>query len=613
MTTTALALLALAASTPEPLEVSAQGIFRPERRSPHGTWLLEVTPRRGDFTRVESDLVLTSSAGDRRRFDGVAGTGFLVSELGQVVVTEATHAEQVPVRLTVLDRSGRVRYAEPVAGLTSPQLSRDGDQLGLRTRTGTRVLDLVTFASERHPRMGVFTIGADGELAGVPPGTADVVLRDDGGERLRVTLPAPARRLSFDDDGDVWALTATTLYEVDGASGALVARFVVPEGGELRDLRVTTDALHLGVRRIEGRRVLGRHLVLDPSGRYETTAGGAAVLAPPAAPIGPSIPGAIPWPLAPNAQHPIGNTYAEFQEYSNGNEYLHPGVDILGNDNQPVYAVAGGVVKSILTTSGEWHWRLASGEPGGGTSTGYLYAHLDQPTIAVNVGDTIIEGQYLGNLVPWPVSGFTHVHFARIEDTGSQWFGDWLCTDNPHLELENLTETTAPVFENAKGGDLFAFCANETSSYQNKNSLHGAVDIIAHVGDQLNAGWVCGVQRIRYSIWPWGNPGAPVVDDKLTVEFDMYLDTYQDGPFDPFLVDLLFKEDNTCDTDGDYNSREFFYVVTNSDGDQNYDAADAAEAWDTTAVANGSYVVEVTAWDAAGNSAVAVMTVTVSN
>ena len=31
------------------------------------------------------------------------------------------------------------------------------------------------------------------------------------------------------------------------------------------------------------------------------------------------------------------------------------------------------------------------------------------------------------------------------------------------------------------------------------------MDIIAHVGDQLNSGWTCSVQRLRYSIWPAGN------------------------------------------------------------------------------------------------------------
>jgi hypothetical protein len=76
---------------------------------------------------------------------------------------------------------------------------------------------------------------------------------------------------------------------------------------------------------------------------------------------------------------------------------------------------------------------------------------------------------------------------------------------------------------------------------------------------------------------------------------------------------LIYKEDSTCNTNGDYNSREFFYVVTNSDGDQTYNAADQNESWNTVNVANGDYVVEVVARDVAGNQSIASMTVTVNN
>ena len=76
---------------------------------------------------------------------------------------------------------------------------------------------------------------------------------------------------------------------------------------------------------------------------------------------------------------------------------------------------------------------------------------------------------------------------------------------------------------------------------------------------------------------------------------------------------MIYKEDSTCNTNGDYNSREFFYVVTNSDGDQTYNAADQNESWNTVNVANGDYVVEVVARDVAGNQSIASMTVTVNN
>ena len=266
-----------------------------------------------------------------------------------------------------------------------------------------------------------------------------------------------------------------------------------------------------------------------------------------------------------------------------------------------------------MTTSGQYHWRVAIGGPGGGTTSGHLYAHLRQSSITVNVGDTVTKGQLLGDLVPWPTSNFTHCHFNSLEDSGNQWFGDWIVPDNVHEDLENVNETSAPVFKNARGNDIFAFCRNESSIYRDPGALRGRVDIIARVGDELNSNWTCSVQTLRYSIYPVGSPGSPIVDNKLSVKFDMALDTYSSGSIDSFLVELLYKEDSTCNTNGDYNSREFFHILTNSNGDQVYDAADKNESWDTRAVPNGSYVVKAVAIDAAGNRATASMTVTVNN
>jgi len=271
------------------------------------------------------------------------------------------------------------------------------------------------------------------------------------------------------------------------------------------------------------------------------------------------------------------------------------------------------VRRPVLTTSGQWHWRIAVGEPGSGTTRGYLYAHIDEPTIAVSVGDAVVTGQYLGNLVPWPIYSFTHLHFAEIEDTGAQWFGDWLCSGNAHLYTENQTETEPPVFEQAIESGLFAFCDNQSSNYQDPNSLTGEVDIIVRVGDRIASNWLCTVQELRYTIYPAGLPWHPVVDDKLSVRFDMALDTYQGGPIDPFLVELLYKRDETCRTYGDYERREFYHIITNSNGDDVYDESDLWEAWDTTLLPDGDYVVRVKAYDVAGNATTDSMTVRTAN
>jgi len=322
----------------------------------------------------------------------------------------------------------------------------------------------------------------------------------------------------------------------------------------------------------------------------------------------------IPWPFKPNAQHPVGCTYGQFLHYDGWPAYLHPGIDVLGPPEQAVYAVSGGIVKALHTTSDHLNWRIAIGDQDtSGTCKGYLYVHLVQSSIAVNLGDPIQKGQYLGDMVGFAHYDMTHLHLARIQDTGTQWYGTWLCTENCHLDLAKQDEAEAPVFENALGSDLFAFCANQTSNYLDPQSLQGEVDIIVRVSDKIASDRICTVQEIRYTIYPVGAPQSPVVDNKLAVCFDMELDVYQGGPVAPFLMALLYKTDDVCQTQYNDVTQEFYHIITNSDGNQVYQLSDLWEAWDTSQVPDAEYVVEVTALDAAGNETTRSMTVTTDN
>jgi hypothetical protein len=494
--------------------------------------------------------------------------------------------------------------------LSDPMLSTDGSTLVYRSSDGTVVLDLLSFEESLYPRFDLFTLGPRGELAGISNGT-ELHLHSEQAEVLVARLERRPQRIAFSWDGSaLLVLDRSALLRIALPSGEREILLHATEGTRFRDLRVTASAVLIGARSSGPNSFSGEMIVLHPDGHVLARHQGPTRAIPRADNI-PKTSRGIPWPLDPDAQHSVGNTYGEYQNY--GSSYLHPGVDAMGEPYQPIFAVADGVVKAILTTGGEWHWRIATGEPTGGTSVGYLYAHVDEYNIAVDVGDLVMRGQYLGALVPWPVYDFTHIHFARIEDTGYQWYGDWLCTDNPHLDFDNQTEGGAPVFEPAVGGDLLAFCANQSSSYQSPSALQGEVDIIAHVGDQIESDWVCTVQEIRYTIHPVGDPGYTIVDNKLAVYFDMALDTYQGGPIDPFLVDLLYKQDSTCHTYGDYESREFFHIITNSNGDQIYEESDLWEAWDTSLLPDGDYVVSVTASDVVGNSATESMVVTTAN
>ncbi len=614
----ALALVAIATTTvamasagTSPWRVSAQGRVAPDLAryhdvSPLGTTSVDVVPRRVDFHLRSADVTVTGPDGIPHVMLDLDGATFLPAEDGLLVAIDPFPAQ---ARIRVLDLTGRERLVRRVPSLSDPALTSDGHHLVYRRRGGVSVLDLARGTVTDHAPSVLFAAGPSGRFAGVVADAPRTVMIDDGATTF--TLAVDVRKLAWSSDGaQLWVLDARTLSLYTPAEGKVAPVLACPAGAEFRDLRLGSREMAVGLRHIDGTIAHGTLIVLDTAGRVRARRNGPSADITPAA-FGENTHETIPWPLLPNAQHAVGNTYGEYQNY--GSAYLHPGFDIFGSPGQAVYAVKGGVVKAILTTSGAYHWRIAIGEPGSGTSEGYLYAHVDQPTIAVSVGQTVTTGQFLGNLVEWPNDNFTHCHFGRIRDAGTVWSGSWLNTDNPHLDMENQNDQSWPVFVPAVGNDMFAFCTNQTSSYQSPAALHGAIDIIAHVGDTINSSWVCAVQSIRYSIYPAGHPEQPVVDDKLAVNFDMLLDTYQNSTIDQFLVGLLYKRDTTCFTEGDYGAREFYHIITNSNGDEIYDASDLAEAWDTTQLYDGDYVVDVTARDASGRAASATMTVTTQN
>lgn len=313
---------------------------------------------------------------------------------------------------------------------------------------------------------------------------------------------------------------------------------------------------------------------------------------------------AIPWPvLAGDTHHAIGNSYAEYQHYG-GTPYMHPGIDILAPAGTPVYAVKAGYVKAVLTTAADLHWRVAIGDSAGADECdGWLYAHLDVNTIAVNEGDYVEQGQYLGELVYWPTAGFHHLHFSKIRHSGVVWSSDWTFIGNPLDELDGIADPDSPLFEPARTTQPFAFCRNQTADYFPEGAaVTGDVDIIARVSDVVNSpAWKLTPYRVEYRLE--GDSSLPWTTSFC---FTGYLDWENN-------VEVVFQRDTVCRSYGDYDQRVFFLNLTNTDGDSTIEAADASRCWRTADFHNGTYTVSARAYDRAGNEAVASMTVEVAN
>ncbi len=315
------------------------------------------------------------------------------------------------------------------------------------------------------------------------------------------------------------------------------------------------------------------------------------------------------WPIPPvDMVHPIGNNWGEYQNYGSGG-YFHNGIDILTPDTSgvEVRAVASGWVKAWGTIQEELHYRLAvCDSPLTYTSRaeGWLYAHIDPGKWHKNLGDRVEEGEVIGYLVAWPVDAtFDHLHFARISDTGATWqrfpSPTWWFIQNPLLVLQPNTDIEAPVFENARTGQRFAFCRdNRNNQYLNPDSLVGDVDIIARIFDRT--GFTTGdtvwdrlaPYRIEYMIRR--ADGLVVVPWRLGVEFSNRLEGA--------LVNVVYKRDNTCRSQGDYENRVYYYIITNTDGDSLIEATDTTGKWATGLIGDGEYWVIVRAADVVGNT-----------
>jgi len=338
----------------------------------------------------------------------------------------------------------------------------------------------------------------------------------------------------------------------------------------------------------------------------------AAVLASPAL--------ATNWPLVPlDSVHPLGNNWGNYQDYGGG-PYFHNGIDVITPDvhGRRVSAVRHGWVKGWGTIQAELHYRLAICDTNSdftGRAEGWLYAHIDSTRWHRSLGDEVQEGDSIGYLVAWPIKAtFDHCHFARISDTGATWqrFPNvtWWFIQNPLTIIQPNTDLVAPVIENARTGQKFAFCRNnKNNSYMRYDSLVGEVDIIAKVYDKTgkttgNPTWdKLAPYEIDYSIKR--DDGLVVVPWTMGVQFSNTLDGS--------LVNVVYKADNTCKSQGDYDYREYYFIVTNTDGDSIIESTDTSGSWNTGLVGDTTYWVYVRASDVSGNTTLDSMQVRTRN
>jgi len=326
----------------------------------------------------------------------------------------------------------------------------------------------------------------------------------------------------------------------------------------------------------------------------------------------------IPWPFVPfDSLHTVWNYYEQHMSYGNSDwSYLHQGLDIIVPDNEPTYAVEPGIVKCVLTISAYLHWRLAtSKEQTDDYFKGWLYAHLVPTTIQFDVGDTVEQFDYLGDIVHW-AEDWGHIHFVEIEDSGWVWQYDdneWGITYNPLLSLRPNTDLIPPIIDNVFSNSKFGFCLNETSTYLDPDSLFGDIDIIVKVIDYIDdSPWQLPAYETYY--WVKKLPGSEIVfPKKLGHILNHAYNFYSSDSYTPYATVIYKRDDVLLPPLWMERQRNYYQVLTNSDGDSLINLWEQAFAFSTSNYDDGDYRILVEAKDQYGNSTIDSMDVKFKN
>jgi len=532
------------------------------------------------------------------KIDGKILKGNSIYRIGEGYLTLTTLEENVPTWIRIYDGSGNLRFDEGFRRVVNFTISSTSDYSAFYNENGVVRLDHRYLSVTEYAGMNIFTLDESGNVISYNIDNRELLYQD-----LRIDLQQIPRELICIQD-KIYVFTSEKLFYLQ--NGDL---------NEIRDLK--GDFFEAGFYENELWYVLKSdeynqlNYILykltelsedEEIDRVEITRDLTREHDP------------IPSPLNYGEEdYPfmIGNSYAALQEYGQA-IYMHPGVDFNGEDYQEVYAVKDGFVKAVITTGGEAYWRVAiANEDTAEEVDGYLYAHLNEESITVAVGDTVYAGDLLGTLYDWQVQEFTHIHFARLRHAGETWDGAWWTIDSPQIDFTNIRDSIPPDFEFTIDNDFFAF-RDDQGVYLDPDDLSGEFDIISKCHDYCNSPWAQGPYDMWYSIASAFTPDVILYESPHLV-WDMPLDVYNFGQYSFLCVNTFYSRDDVLYSIVGYDYIEAYHIVTNADEDPEINELDADETFDSAQFADGLYMIYVHARDQSLNESIAEMLVTFNN
>lgn len=343
---------------------------------------------------------------------------------------------------------------------------------------------------------------------------------------------------------------------------------------------------------------------------------------------------ALDWPIDLGDQfHPIYSTYGQFYEFAGG-LHLHEGLDILAAPGTQVVARQQGKVLALLNSGSSGDFLIIA-TPASGPA-GWNLVHL-HPT-GWHVGDTIQIGDILGAVADQAgLPDHLHVDFGSGADTAyfgaatviRKPVGDPLDSFSPNFAANNpapvvsdffnyriaahdrngtLTRpagsvgpSEAPLYDNlyfqSEITPGLRWLGNRAPTENVDAFIHGpgsaSIDVIAMAYDQATVNGTRNAPKQMQLRIAGHHFGADTGTNTIFNFTGSYLDNQGYAPMrdtNAAYIRTIYENDQMSDSvdvsDFDVANRgAYWFIMTNTDGDQIVQTSDRARSWHTNAVA----------------------------
>ena len=553
----------------------------------------------------------------------VPGSDVEISNYGNIVFYDHSYHFNRKLKLHFYSKEGNKLIEQEYLNANLFGFSSSGNLFGVGSPDGIQILFMKDLSVQNYPKGFQFAVSEDDQLVASASENKIDVFNKNVLLRSINTRFTYTRKIVISSANDfVAAIDKKNLKVYSISDGKLKFSESAEPGTSYRDLKVIDNQIAAGIHYKTKSESRGEIILFDLKGiKQESLIGQNKYLKEYPAYKPSNKNGAynpIPWPFAPfDSMRTVWNHYEQHMGgYGSAYSYLHQGLDLITPIAEPTYAVKDGVVKCVLTLGGDIYWRLAISDSNTeDRSNGWLYAHLIENTIQVDVGDTVRQHDYLGDIIAW-TSEWGHIHFVEINDSGLVWFYDddeWGINFNPLLALTPVQDTIPPVIDNVFPDQKFGFCINETSSYLEPDELAGNVDIIVKVFDYAgNSIWQQPAFRIDYWIKRISD-NEIIIPRKMSHILNHSYPFYSGGNFEPYAT-VLYKRDNILVPSSWMDTqRNFHHVITNSNGDSIITIEEKNLSLNTADYYDSYYRIYVEAFDQSGNSTIDSMDVYFNN